>query len=156
MSQKTIGFNKTKTAGLFAGSIALVPVSIWVDGIIGVLGIFLGCFLSYLYGKRLFSKSPALVFTKEGISGFLMNVQGGFVPWSEVTKIGVVEKTIVLHVKKPEHFLNGRATRNCLKHYGTPVAFVPVGLEVDVNEVLETFSKYVDVSYIQSPNLASA
>ncbi|MET4696647.1 STM3941 family protein [Endozoicomonas lisbonensis] len=157
MSQKkVINFDKTKVVMIGLVAVSAVLLAVWVDGLIGLFCLFFCGYHVFLQARKLFAKVPALVFAEDGVSGFLVAVQGGFVPWSKVTKISVVKKQIAIHVDNPEHYLNGYTSSLILKTYGTPFVFNPQGLEVSTDEVLQVFSEYVDASYIHSPKLASA
>jgi len=105
---------------------------------------------------KLFRMKPALVLTGTGLVYSLSNASMGFVPWSEVIDVEVLEfcikghdaKMLVVKVKSPQHYAklgNLRERANNWINYktcGSPIVLSTDMLKISVSDLMSLFAQY--------------
>lgn len=174
--ETVIGLSKGKIALITLGAGAFVAAGLWLlsfdavairsgrsfrafgnDPLIargfGVVAVgFFG--LCGLYGvKKLFDRSPGLIFNESGIIDNASGVAAGFIPWSEVVGSGIFEvhnqKMLIILVANPQKYVErGGALRRALnkanyKFSGSPVSISSNTLDIAFPELLSLFNRYL-------------
>lgn len=173
-SEISIPLSKTKLALLVAGSVLFVALGIWLiqldDAVIasqrrynnpavvhglGVAAALLFSATAVFGALKLFDTRPGLVFGPDGFTDNASATAAGFVPWSEVTGVGVMEfnrqKMLVVAVRDPEKYLArsgalkrmlGRANaRMC----GSPIVISAHALKSDFGALAAEFHNRLDL-----------
>ncbi len=91
--------------------------------------------------RKLVDTSPGLIINRDGITDNSSGVSVGFIPWSDVVKIGEYsrhgQKWFLVHVKDPDIYINRASLfprismRINRRLYGTPVCVWSNGLSID-------------------------
>ncbi|MBA0048231.1 STM3941 family protein [Mycobacteroides sp. LB1] len=141
----TIALSKWRLGLIALGAIAFVPACIWAmnaddasvvrRGIAGIGIPFFGfCGLWAL--RKLFDTKPGLILSSKGFTDNASAIAAGFVPWTDVTGIHVVEikkqRTLIVTVKNPEHYIaKGSAARQLLNRANMRMAGSPIGISAN-------------------------
>lgn len=172
-SENSIPLSKTKLALLVIGSLLFVAAGIWLtqldDAVIasqrrynnpavmhglGVAAALLGAAGAVFGARKLFDTRPGLVFGPDGFTDNASATAAGFVPWSEVTGVGVMEfnrqKMLVVGVRDPEKYLaRGGALKRMLgranaRMCGSPIVISAHALKTDFGALLTEFHNRLD------------
>lgn len=172
-SEKTIPLSKTKLALLVAGSVLFVALGVWLAQLDAAViasqrrynnpavmhGLGIACALMFsataVFGLvKLRDNRPGLVFGSDGFTDNASATAAGFVPWAEVTGVGVMEfnrqRMLVVGVRDPEKYLAragamkrmlGRAnTRMC----GSPIVISAHALKTDFGALVAEFQNRLE------------
>lgn len=172
-SENSIPLSKTKLALLVIGSLLFVAAGIWLaqldDAVVAsqrrynnpavMHGLGVVCALVFsataVFGLvKLRDDRPGLVFGPDGFTDNASATAAGFVPWSEVTGVGVMEfnrqKMLVVAVRDPEKYLaRGGALKQMLgranaRMCGSPVVISAHALKADFGALLAEFEHRLD------------
>jgi hypothetical protein len=117
-------------------------LSILFFGLCGVFGI-----------RKLFDKTPGLIFSVKGIYDNSSGVSAGLIPWTEIQGFSVFEikkqKMLVIKVITPEKYIEvGNPVKRALnrmnyKMCGSPIAISSNALKVSFEELQDILSRYL-------------
>ena len=171
--EKSIPLSKTKLALLVAGSVLFVALGVWLAQLDAatiasqrrynnpavVHGVGVVCALVFsataVFGLvKLRDDRPGLVFGPDGFTDNASATAVGFVPWSEVTGVGVMEfnrqKMLVVAVRDPEKYLARGGTlkqmlgRANARMCGSPIVISAHALKTDFGVLLAEFEHRLD------------
>ena len=173
VAEKTIPLSKTKLALLVVGSLLFVALGLWLaqldaatiasqrrynnPAVMHGLGIVCALLFSATaaFGLiKLRDDRPGLAFGPDGFTDNASATAAGFVPWADVTGVGVMEfnrqRMLVVGVRDPEKYIArggalkrmlGRAnTRMC----GSPVVISAHALKTDFGTLVAEFQNRIE------------
>lgn len=102
--------------------------------------------------KKLFDGKPGLIFSSSGFIDNASGVSAGFVPWSEVVGLEILEihkqKMLVVRVNNPQKYVergsvfNRALNRANHKMCGSPIVISANALKTSFPDLVSTFSQY--------------
>ena len=173
--ETVIELSKTKLLMLILGSCAFVAAGVWLLSLdpeavrarsafrfffndpwvargLGLAAVVFFGICGVFGAKKIFDEKPGLVLNSSGLVDNASPAAAGFIPWSEVLGLGVLEiqkqKTLVVAVRDPEKYIDrGGALKRALnranhKLTGSPVAISSVALKIDFSELVSLFNRY--------------
>ena len=141
--------------GVVAGALTTVSLQTVARGAMTPLPLEEIQQLSAVFGLvKLRDDRPGLVFGPDGFTDNASATAAGFVPWSEVTGVGVMEfnrqKMLVVGVRDPEKYLaRGGALKQMLgranaRMCGSPIVISAHALKTDFGALLTEFEHRLD------------
>ena len=90
--------------------------------------------------RKLFDKRPGLVLNSAGIIDNSSGLAAGFVPWSEITGVGIYEfrrqKMLIIKVRNPEEFIQrGNVLRRAVMKIGSKMSSSPISITSNTLEI---------------------
>ncbi|HCO67313.1 MAG TPA: hypothetical protein DIT04_06100 [Dysgonomonas sp.] len=156
-----IPVSKRKIVFLIAGSLLFVLLGVWLlvyfEGYRQIAGaasiLFFGAGL-FVFPKKLFDKSPALIIDEKGITDNITKPHIGLIEWKDIVRFDIIRiysnKMLLIFVINPEEYLdkigNNKVTglRNNYKITGTPFV-IPSGiLKLKIEDVKDLLNMYLE------------
>jgi hypothetical protein len=170
--EMTIEISRTKISFLILGSIGFVLAGVWMVNLddasirlhgllrspvlmhgVGYLGIGFFGLCGLIAVKKFFEGGIGLQFSKDGFIDHSRGASARFIPWSEVSEVGVFEfrrqRMLVIKVIHPEKYaeIDGSLKRWAyemnLKMYGSPIVISSSALKIGFAELQEIFRDYI-------------
>lgn len=119
------------------------PIIKFVTGCASIL--FFG-WLGFLFAKKAFNSTPALIITSEGITDNSSGTCAGFIPWTDITAIketkvknrlfiNIVVKDSAPYIDRQESSFKRRIMRTNYNTYGTAIGITTSGLQCTHNQL---------------------
>jgi len=107
-----------------------------------------------VYGvRKLFDKRPGLILSAEGLVDNSSGVAAGFIPWSEITGVGIFQmqrqRMLILSVADPEKYIaRGNPLQRMLNRantgmVGSPIAISSNALQIPFEELQTEVASYM-------------
>jgi hypothetical protein len=124
----------------------------WVGRAIGAVAFLFGV-AGAVYGvRKAFDRKPGLVLTAAGLVDNSSAVAAGFIPWSEITGLGLFQfrrqRMLIVHVADPEKYIaRGNALKRMLNRantgmVGSPIAISSNALRIPFHELQREMEAY--------------
>jgi hypothetical protein len=124
----------------------------WVVRAVGVAGVLAFGYTTVFGVRKSFDRKPGLVLSPTGLVDNASAVAAGFIPWSEVTGLGVFEmqgqRMLVIHVADPERYVAmGGALKRAMNRAnagmcGSPVVISANALRISFDELQREVAAY--------------
>lgn len=124
----------------------------WVVRAVGAAGVLFFGYTTVFGVRKSFDRKPGLVLTPAGMVDNASAVAAGFIPWSEVTGLGVFEmgqqRMLVVHVADTEKYIaKGNALKRSMNRAnagmcGSPVVISANALRISFDELQREVAAY--------------
>ena len=169
-----VPLSKKKLVLTFLGSLLFVAIGLWLvierpnsrnlffgNPVLvlgaGAAGILFFGFVAVKVFPKLTDKKPGLIIDQEGITDNSSALAAGFIPWSDVDEIRIMEvmnqRFLMVIVNNPEQYIN-RATNAISRRlasanyssYGSPISISSHALQMDFDQLHALLSEKMKTS----------